>query len=470
MIVGKRRKLPFIEKLEITDFAAEGKSIGRYNNIVIFVPWLVPGDVADVQIIRKRKNYMEGTAVNIHKYAEIRVEPFCEHFSVCGGCKWQNLPYSKQLEYKQNQVSDNLQRIGKIDVSDIKEIIPSEETKYYRNKLEYTFSSTRWLTREEVESEEEVLDRNALGFHIPGKFDRILNVNHCYLQNEFSDRLRRAVGEFTTKEGFSYYNQREKTGFLRNLVVRNSNLNEWMVILIFGEENLEEINSVMYFIKDNFPEISSLHYIISLKVNDTYGDLDVIHFSGKDHIIEEMEDLKFRIGPKSFFQTNSKQAFKLYSVVRELAGITGNEIVYDLYTGTGTIANFVANQSRKVIGVEYVEEAVRDARINAEINQINNAVFVAGDMKDVLTDDFILEQGKPDVVITDPPRAGMYIDVINTLLKVLPLRIVYVSCNPATQARDIELLSGNYKVVDIQPIDMFPHTHHVENVVLLVKK
>jgi 23S rRNA (uracil1939-C5)-methyltransferase len=468
--VRKRRKLPFIEKLEITDFAAEGKSIGRHNDIVVFVPWLVPGDVADVQVIRKRKKYMEGTVVSIHKYSEDRIEPFCEHFSICGGCKWQHLNYFKQLEYKQKQVTDSLQRIGKVEVSEINQIVPSKETKYYRNKLEYTFSSTRWLTREEVEGGAEVTDRNALGFHIPGKFDRILDIRHCYLQDEFSNRLRLSLREFTLKEGFSYYNQREKTGFLRNLIVRNSNLDERMVIVIFGEESLDDINSVMYYIQDNFPEINSLNYIISLKVNDTYGDLEVINFSGKDHIIEKMEDLKFRIGPKSFFQTNSKQAYKLYDMVRSLAGIEGGEIVYDLYTGTGTIANFVARQCKKVIGIEYVEEAVLDAKVNAQLNSIDNACFFAGDTKDILTDDFILEQGKPDVVITDPPRAGMYIDVIDTLLKVLPQKIVYVSCNPATQARDIELLSGKYKVLVIQPVDMFPHTHHVENIVLLKKK
>lgn len=466
----KKRKLPFVEKLEITDFAAEGKSIGRYNDIVVFVPWLVPGDVADVQVTKKRKKYMEGTAVNIHKYSENRVVPFCTHFSICGGCKWQHLSYAKQLEYKQKQVSDSLQRIGKIEISGINQIISSKETQYYRNKLEYTFSSTRWLTKEEVESGTEVTDRNAVGFHIPGKFDRILDIQHCYLQNELSNRLRLSLREFTMKEGFSYYNQREKTGFLRNLIVRNSNLGEWMVMVIFGEESPDEINSVMYFIKDNFPEIDSLNYIISLKVNDTYGDLDVINYSGKDHILEKMEDLKFRIGPKSFFQTNSKQAYALYDIVRDLADLKKHEIVYDLYTGTGTIANFVARQCKKVVGVEYVEEAVHDARINAEINNIDNAFFFAGDTKDILTDSFVLEQGKPDVVITDPPRAGMYIDVIDTLLRILPQKIVYVSCNPATQARDIELLSGKYKVSVIQPVDMFPHTHHVENIVLLEKK
>jgi 23S rRNA (uracil1939-C5)-methyltransferase len=374
------------------------------------------------------------------------------------------------LEYKQKQVSDSLQRIGKIEVSEMNQIIPSKETQYYRNKLEYTFSSTRWLTREEVDGGTEVTDRNAVGFHIPGKFDRILDIRHCYLQDELSNRLRLSLREFTMKEGFSYYNQREKTGFLRNLIVRNSNVGEWMVIVIFGEERPDEINSIMYFIQDNFPEVNSLNYIVSLKVNDTYGDLEVTNFSGKDHIIEKMEDLKFRVGPKSFFQTNSKQANKLYDIVRDFASLKGGEIVYDLYTGTGTIANFIARQCKKVIGIEYVEEAVLDARINAEINNIDNAFFFAGDTKDILTDSFILEQGKPDVVITDPPRAGMYIDVIDTLLKILPQKIVYVSCNPATQARDIELLSGKYSVSAIQPVDMFPHTHHVENIILLEKR
>lgn len=468
--MGKRKKLPFIERLEITDFAAEGKSIGRYRDIVVFVPWLVPGDIADIQVIRKRKRYMEGTPVSIHHYSDIRVDPFCEHFTICGGCKWQHLPYEKQLEYKQKQVADSLKRIGKVDVPEIRTIIASEMTKYYRNKLEFTFSSTRWLTKEEVESGDEVQDRKALGFHIPGKFDRILDIKHCYLQEDFSNRLRLSVREFVIKENFSFYNQREKTGFLRNLIVRNSTLNEWMAILIFGEENQEEIDAVMYFVRDNFPEITSLHYIISLKVNDTYADLDVIHFSGKDHLIEEMDGLQFKIGPKSFFQTNSKQAFELYKIACDLAGLEGHEIVYDLYTGTGTIANFVAGKCKKVIGIEYVEESILDARVNSKLNKIDNTEFYAGDMKDILTPSFIQGHGVPEVIITDPPRAGMYIDVINTLLAVLPAKIVYISCNPATQARDIELLSSQYRVKVIQPVDMFPHTHHVENIVLLEKK
>ncbi len=468
--MGKRKKRPFIEKLEIVDVAAEGKAIGRHNDMVIFVPWLVPGDVADVQVIKKRKRYMEGVAVRIQKYSDIRVAPFCEHFTVCGGCKWQHLPYEKQLEFKQKQVVDNLQRIGKVELPDIEPILASEDLTHYRNKIEYTFSSTRWLTKEEVEGGEDVTERNALGFHVPGKFDRILDVKHCYLQDEFSDRVRLSLREFTLKEGFSYYNQKAKTGFLRNIILRNSNLGEWMALMIFGEGTQEEVDSVMFFLKDNFPEIDSLNYIVSNKVNDTYGDLEVVHFSGKDHIVEEMEGLKFRIGPKSFFQTNSKQAYELYKIAREFAGLTGKETVYDLYTGTGTIAQFVAPLAKKVIGIEYVEEAIKDAKQNTQFNKLQNTEFFAGDMKDILTSDFIETHGKPDVIITDPPRAGMFIDVTQTILNAAPSKIVYVSCNPSTQARDIEILSAKYHVVRIKPVDMFPHTHHVENVVLLELK
>lgn len=468
--MGRRRKLPLIEKLEITDIAAEGKAIGKYNNMVVFVPWLVPGDIADVQVSRKKKKFMEAFPTHIHKYSAIREQPFCEHFTVCGGCKWQHLPYEKQLFYKQKQVADNLSRIGKVKVEDVSPILASGSTKYYRNKLEYTFSASRWLTEEEVGSETEITDRNALGFHVPGKFDRVIDVKHCYLQEEFSDKLRIALRKFTQEEGFSYYHQRGNTGFLRNLIVRNTSLGERMVIVVFGEGDPVGIEAVMDFIRSNFPHITSLMYVINEKVNDTIGDLAIKLYEGRDHIFEEMEGMRFKIGPKSFFQTNSEQALELYRITRELAKLEPGDVVYDLYTGTGTIANFVAKQCKKVIGVEYVEDAIVDARANSEINGIGNTRFFAGDMKDVLTEYFFTEHGRPDVIITDPPRAGMHPSVVETILFAAPQRIVYVSCNPATQARDLELLSGAYEVCSIQPVDMFPHTHHVENVVSLERR
>jgi 23S rRNA (uracil1939-C5)-methyltransferase len=469
--MGKRGKLPLIEQLEIVDIAAEGKSIGRYKEIVVFVPWLVPGDIADIQIIRKRRRFMEGVPVKMHTLSSLRIDPFCEHFTVCGGCKWQHLPYEKQLEFKQKQVVDNLTRIGKIFVEEIAPILPSAKQRHYRNKLEFTFSSLRWLTETEIAHEDDITDRNALGFHVPGRFDRVLDLRHCYLQDEFSNTLRLAVRKFVVDKGFSFYHQRNNTGFLRNMVVRNSNTGEWMVIMVFGEENSNDIKTLLNFIQTEFPQISSLQYVINSKVNDTIGDLDVSLYSGKESILEEMEGLKFKIGPKSFFQTNSEQAFELYKVTRNFAGLTGNEIVYDLYTGTGTIANFIAHQCKKVVGIEYVENAISDARTNSEINNIKNTEFFSGDMVDVLTDSFIEQNGRPDVIITDPPRAGMHSDVVKTLLRALPERIVYVSCNPATQARDLEMLTEKYTITGIQPVDMFPHTHHVENVVKLeIKK
>lgn len=468
--MGRRRKLPLIEKLEIIDVAAEGKAIGKHNEMVIFVPWLIPGDIADVQVTKKRKKYMEGQPVNIHTYSSDREEPFCEHFGVCGGCKWQNLPYSKQLHYKQKQVVDNLTRIGKVNVEDIQEIKASAKTKYYRNKLEYTFSASRWLTEEEVSQSDEITDRNALGFHVPGRFDRVLDLNHCYLQDEFSDKLRLALRKYTQEEGFSYYHQRANEGFLRNLIIRNTNVGERMVIVVFGEHDQNKIEALMYFIKDNFSHITSLMYVVNEKLNDTIGDLNIKLYDGRDHIFEEMEGLRFKIGPKSFFQTNSEQALELYKITRDFAELKPDEVVYDLYTGTGTIANFVAKDCHRVIGVEYVEDAIHDAKINSTLNKIENTDFYAGDMKDVLTSEFISLHGQPDVIITDPPRAGMHGDVVKTILNAAPERIVYVSCNPATQARDLELLSEKYEVKDVQPVDMFPHTHHVENVVRLDRK
>ncbi len=468
--MGRKRKHPLIEKLEIIDIAAEGKAIGKYNNQVVFVPWLAPGDVADVQVVRKKKKFMEARVEKIHEHSSLRQHPFCKHFTICGGCKWQHLPYGHQLKFKQKQVVDNLTRIGKVELKNISKIKPSLKEKYYRNKLEFTFSATRWLTDDEVEKKEDITDRNALGFHVPGRFDRVLDIEKCYLQDDLSNQIRLAVREFAIKEEFSFYHQRANEGFLRNLIIRNSNLGEWMVIMVFGEERPNDIESFMYYIKDLFPQITSLQYVVNTKVNDTIGDLDIVLFDGREYILEEMEGLQFKIGAKSFFQTNSDQALELYKIARNFAQLNKTDLVYDLYTGTGTIANFVAKQCKQVIGVEYVEPAIVDARINAENNGNDNTLFFAGDMKDVLDDDFIALHGKPNVLITDPPRAGMHPDVVKTILRAEPDRIVYVSCNPATQARDLELLSEKYEVTAVQPVDMFPHTHHVENVVRLDKK
>jgi 23S rRNA (uracil1939-C5)-methyltransferase len=468
--VGKRKRLPLLEKLEIIDVAAEGKAIGKYNDMVVFVPWLAPGDIADVQVNKKRKKFMEARVVRIHEYSKDRIEPFCKHFTVCGGCKWQHLPYKMQLKYKQKQVYDNLTRIGKVKLNNINDILPSARETHYRNKLEFTFSATRWLTDDEVEKGDENYDRNALGFHVPGRFDRVLDVETCYLQNDLSNKIRLAVRKFALDEGFTFYNQRSNEGFLRNIILRNSNKGEWMLIMVFGEGNQENIDSIMYFIRDSFPQINSLQYIVNLKVNDTIGDQEVHCFAGRDYIVEEMENLQFKIGPKSFFQTNSEQALELYKITRDFAELKSSDLVYDLYTGTGTIAQFVAAQCKKVVGLEYVDSAIEDAKENAKNNGIENTLFFAGDMKDILNDDFIAEHGKPDVIITDPPRAGMHPDVVETILRAAPEAIVYVSCNPATQARDLELLSEKYAVTRVQPVDMFPHTHHVENVVRLERR
>ena len=466
--MGRKKKLPLLENIEITDIAAEGKALARVGDMVVFVPGLVPGDVADVQINRKRKNYMEGFVVKLQKPSAIRVDPVCSHFGVCGGCKWQHLPYEKQLFYKQKQVEDNLQRIGKIDLPQINQIVGSHLQYEYRNKLEYTFSATRWLSDEEIQSGQEIDDRRALGFHIPGKFDRILAIEKCHLQQDLSNQIRNSVKEFTFRKNYSYYHQRNNEGFMRNLIVRNTSLGEWMVIVVFNADEESLIRDLMDHLCKNFPEITSLQYVINPKVNDTIHDLEVFLYAGKDHIFEELDGLRFKIGPKSFFQTNSKQTLELYRITKAFAELKGDEVVYDLYTGTGTIANYLAKSCKKVVGIENVEAAITDAKINAEINGIENTVFFAGDMKDVLNDSFIMENGPPDVIVTDPPRAGMHTDVVNVILGAMPRSIVYISCNPATQARDIQLLSDKYKVTKIQPVDMFPHTHHVENVVRLV--
>lgn len=465
---GKRKK-PFIENIEITGVAAEGKAIAKHNDQVIFVPFVVPGDVVDLQVTKKRKSFMEARAVTFHKYSTVREEAFCSHYGVCGGCKWQILPYTEQLKYKQQQVTDSLTRIGKVELPEIADIVGAPETQYYRNKLEYTFSSHRWLTFEEMDEEHK--DLNALGFHIPGMFDKIVDIEHCYLQAEPSNKIRLAIKEFAVDNNLSFYSQRNNQGLLRNIVIRTSTTGEVMVIVIFGLNDSKQIEQVMLFLDEKFKnEITSLQYIINEKLNDSFSDLEVSHFSGLEYMSEEMEDLKFRIGPKSFYQTNSKQAYKLYSIVRDFAQLKGDELVYDLYTGTGTIACFLAKNCKKVIGVEYIEDAIIDAKRNAEINKITNADFFAGDMKDVLNEDFIADNGVPDVIVTDPPRAGMHTSVVETILKSSPEKIVYVSCNPATQARDLELFDTDYKVEKVQPVDMFPHTHHVENVVLLIKR
>ena len=462
-----RGKKPLLENIEIKKIAAEGKSIAYVDEKVLFVPNTVPGDIVDVQVTRKRKSFLEGFIVNVRKYSDIRTEPFCSHFGICGGCKWQNLPYQLQTEFKQQEIIDNLQRIGKVELQNVSPIIGSPKTTYYRNKLEYTFCNKRFLTREEIANGQDIDRTPAVGFHVPGLFDKVIDIEKCYLQAEPSNGVRNFIREYAIKHELSFYDIREQAGFLRTLIIRTSSTGEVMVIVTFGEENREAREGLLNAIVQQFPEITSLMYVINEKMNDTITDQEVICFHGNDHIFEQMEDLKFKIGPKSFYQTNSEQAYNLYKIAREFAGLTGNELVYDLYTGTGTIANFVSRQARQVIGIEYVPEAIEDAKVNAEINEIKNTLFYAGDMKDMLTQEFINQHGRPDVIITDPPRAGMHQDVVDVILFAEPKRIVYVSCNPATQARDLQLLDGKYKVKAVQPVDMFPHTHHVENVVLL---
>ncbi len=465
----KKKELPLLEQITITDVAAEGKAIARVNDLVVFVPYVVPGDVVDLQVRRKKHHYAEAEAVRFHKFSEVRAVPFCQHYGICGGCVWQILPYGEQLKYKQKQVVDNLTRIGKVELPEISPIIGSDKILEYRNKLEFTFSNTRWLPREEVAQTVEY-ERNVVGFHIPGAFDKVLPIEQCWLQIDISNQIRNTIRDYALQYGYSFSDLRSHEGMMRNLIVRTSSIGELMLIVVARIDNdaeMEKLMTLMQFVADTFPQITSLQYVINNKVNDSIGDLDTFTFKGRDHIFEEMEGLKFKIGPKSFYQTNSEQADKLYKVARGFAQLTGNELVYDLYTGTGTIANFVSRQARQVIGIEYVPEAIEDAKVNSQINGIDNTLFYAGDMKDILTSDFIAEHGRPDVIITDPPRAGMHPDVVNVILDAEPQRIVYVSCNPATQARDLQLLDVKYKVVAVQPVDMFPQTHHVENVVLL---
>lgn len=469
----KKKELPLLEKVTITDVAAEGKAVAKVNELVIFVPYVVPGDVVDLQVKRKKNHYAEAVAVKFHEKSSLRTEPFCSHFGVCGGCKWQCLSYEEQLKYKQKQVFDNLTRIGKVELPEFRPILGSEKTRFYRNKLEFTFSNKRWLTEEEVKQDVKYDQMNAVGFHIPGAFDKVLAIDKCWLQDDISNQIRNAVRDYAYAHDFPFFDLRTQEGLLRNIMIRTSSTGELMVVLqckVTDDEGRRKMEEILQFMADSFPQITSLMYVINNKCNDTIGDLDVEVFKGNDHIFEEMEGLRFKVGPKSFYQTNSEQAYNLYKVAREFAGLTGNELVYDLYTGTGTIANFVARQARKVVGIEYVPEAIEDAKVNSALNGIDNTLFYAGDMKDILTNDFIAEHGRPDVIITDPPRAGMHNDVIDVILAAEPKRIVYVSCNPATQARDLQLLDGKYKVTAVQPVDMFPHTHHVENVVQLERR
>ena len=466
----KRKALPVLEGVEITGVAAEGKSLARVEDMVVFIPYGAPGDVVDVKLDKKKKSYAEGHIERMIQPSTMRCEPFCEHFGVCGGCKWQHLPYEYQLECKRQQVVDALERIAKVELPQVNDILGSAHTVHYRNKLEYTFSNKMWLTFEQMQSREEFTDRNALGFHIPGAFDKVLDIKRCLLQDEISNELRLFIREYTLSKGYSFYDLKAQQGLMRTLMVRTASTGELMLIVVFGEDNAEAIEDVMSAIAERFPQITSLLYVVNLKVNDTIGDQVVNLYRGRDYIEEEMEELRFRIGPKSFYQTNSLQAYNLYKVARSFARLSGDECVYDLYTGTGTIANFVARQARKVVGIEYVPEAIADAKLNSQVNGIENTTFFAGDMKDVLTTEFIAEHGRPDVMIVDPPRAGMHGDVVNVILEAEPQRIVYVSCNPATQARDIALLDAKYRVTAVQPVDMFPHTHHVENVVALEKR
>jgi len=465
--VGRKKELPLLEKVRITDIGAEGNAVARVDNMVVFVPMLIPGDVVDIKVIKKRKKYLEGKVLRFHEYSPYRIKPRCIYFGTCGGCRWQHLPYHQQLHFKSKQVSDSLTRIGKVEIPEVNEIIGSAEEYYYRNKLEFTFSDRRWLTEEEVRTGQTFEKEPALGFHIPGYFDKVLDIKECHLQPEPSNSIRNSVRKYAIENGLTFFDLKEQKGFLRNIVIRNSLDGNVMVIVIFFHEHEQSRKELLDFLLKEFPQIKSLQYIINTKKNSSLGDQEPVLYHGLDHLTEEMDGLKFRIGAKSFYQTNTVQGKILYRIAKEFAGLTGNEVVYDLYTGTGTIANYLAGSASKVIGIEYIEEAVQDARINSSLNNIGNALFFAGDMKDVLSGEFISANGKPDVIVTDPPRAGMHEDVVRAILQASPERVVYVSCNPSTQARDIQLMSDSYSVEKVQPVDMFPHTHHVENVVLL---
>lgn len=469
----KKKPLPILERVTITDVAAEGKSLTRVNDMVVFVPFAVPGDVVDLQVRKKKHHYCEAEVVRFIKYSERRAEPVCQHFGICGGCKWQNLPYEDQLKAKQKQVHDQLTRIGKVELPDFRPILGSEKIYEYRNKLEFSCSNKRWLTKEEVNSGVQLDHKNAIGFHITGAFDKIYPIEKCWLMDDLCNQIRNEIRDYALNNGISFFDVREQTGLLRDIMIRNSSTGEWMVLVQFkfqeqGDE--QRAHDLLQHIGDRFPQITSLLYVNNQKCNDTFSDQTIEVFKGKDHITEIMDKLQFKVAAKSFYQTNTQQAFHLYEVARQLAQLTGKELVYDLYTGTGTIANFVARHAQQVIGIEYVEDAIADAKANSKCNGIENTLFYAGDMKDILTDEFVEQHGKPDVIITDPPRAGMHPDVIQTILRAAPKRIVYVSCNPATQARDLEVLNEQYRVEAVQPVDMFPHTPHVENVVLLEQR
>ncbi len=485
-----KKPLPLLEGVTIEAVAAEGKCLFHWNttshsdqesknDLVVFVPFCVPGDVCDVQIRRKKHSFAEGEVVRFIKYSNVRATPFCQHFGICGGCKWQNLPYEEQLKFKQQQVYDQLHRIGKIELPEFRPILGSVKTQEYRNKLDFGCANKRWLTSEQLKDATLAKDTPAIGFHITGAFDKILPIEKCWLMDDLHNQIRNEVRDYAIEHGLSFFDLRQQIGLLRDVIIRNSASDEWMVIFQFHYDRTSaetlaqsetEAKGLLQYIADEFPQITSLLYLDNQKCNDTIGDQDILVFKGEDHIFEFMEDLKFKVGPKSFYQTNTEQAYHLYSIARNFANLSGNEMVYDLYTGTGTIANFVAKKAKQVIGIEYVPEAIEDAKINSEINGIKNTLFYAGDMKDILTDEFIAEHGRPDVIITDPPRAGMHPDVVKTILHAAPERIVYVSCNPATQARDLQLMDEQYRVVEVQPVDMFPHTPHVENVVLLERR
>ena len=476
----KHKPLPLLEHITIESVAAEGKCIFHYDDKVVFVPFCVPGDVVDVQITKKKHSFMEGRVERIISYSKVRETPMCEHFGICGGCKWQNLPYEEQLKAKQQQVFDQLTRIGKVELPPFQPILGSVKTKEYRNKLEFGCANKRWYTKEEIaalppkeEGQEGNLSESAIGFHITGAFDKIYPIKKCWLMDDLHNEIRNEISRYAKENSISFYDIRAQHGLLRDLMMRNSNTGEFMLLVQFHydeEGDEQKAMQLLQHIADFFPQITSLIYVDNQKGNDTFGDLELKTFKGTDFIYETMEDLKFKVGPKSFYQTNTDQAYHLYCVARSFAQLTGGELVYDLYTGTGTIANFVAHQAKQVIGIEYVPEAIEDAKENSHVNGINNTLFYAGDMKDILTDDFIQEHGQPDVIITDPPRAGMHADVVKVILNAAPKRIVYVSCNPATQARDLQLMDADYKVVAVQPVDMFPHTPHVENVVLLERR
>ncbi len=466
----KKKNLPLYENVEITGIAAEGKALTRIDDMVVFVPYCVPGDVVDLQVTKKKHSFMEARVERLVKPSEHRCEPVCKHYGECGGCKWQILPYEDQLRYKQQQIIDNLTRIGKVELPEISPILGSKHIYEYRNKLEFTFSDRKWLSWDVIRAAgglEHVDTAYGVGFHIPNCFDKVLDITECHLMPDINNRIRNGIRTFAREHGISFYNEHAHEGQLRTLIIRSNHKGEVMLIVVWGEAPDMRL---MEYLQQTFPEIVSLLYVVNQKLNDTISDQEVHVFAGQDHIMEQMEDLQFKVGPKSFYQTNTEQAYELYKVAREFAGLTGNELVFDLYTGTGTIANFVAHQARQVIGIEYVPEAIEDAKVNARLNKLDNTLFFAGDMKDILNADFIARYGRPDVIITDPPRAGMHEDVVKTILAAEPKRIVYVSCNPATQARDLNLLDEKYKVTRVQPVDMFPHTQHVENVVQLVLK